>query len=93
LDAPAVFQPRHSACPRAAHYRPTQRSITAAIAHGACDEVRHRQVSPEPSGYVLQIELGSMEAFPVAAVDGDAVPDPDFIGDGALGDRELIKGT
>jgi hypothetical protein len=24
-----------------------------------------------------------MEAFPVAAVDGEAVPDPDFIGDGA----------
>jgi hypothetical protein len=24
-----------------------------------------------------------MKAFPVAAVDGEAVPDPDFIGDGA----------
>jgi hypothetical protein len=24
-----------------------------------------------------------MEAFPIAAVDGEAVPDPDFVADGA----------
>jgi len=76
-----------SACPtpRAAHCRPTPRSITEAIVPRTPRRPRARPGPPqaEPSGDVLQIELGSMEAFPVVAVDGEAVPDPDFVADGA----------
>jgi hypothetical protein len=58
---------------RAPHSAQTARATRSATAKSAsearCD--------------ILQVELGSMEAFPVAAVDGEAVPDPDFVADGA----------